>query len=292
MPTARTGMAQRQGANSPGNGRVEPPSEPGAVIGAGSGSAAPGISSSVVRDVAKLCLRCGRALTSKQKGQKYCSRDCAKGSRIFDPRDMCGARTNERFKGGAPCRAGKGEGTRHVGYGTCDLHFGNTATAEAHAEKERESFEQAKAFAELQKLIARSKNALAYLAIPEDLDPDESLLEAHRVAVWTERGLREMVRSRESLFGPDHLGDMRVDVVKDMHREALAERARIAKLCIDAHLETRMVEIADRQADLFEEALDAALAAAGVTEPARINAANAAITRILTPARPGVAELN
>ncbi len=42
----------------------------------------------------------------------------------------------------------------------------------------------------------------------------------------------------------------------------------------------------------MEAAIDAALAAAGVTDPAKIEAANAAITLILTPARPGIAERN
>jgi hypothetical protein len=118
------------------------------------------------------------------------------------------------------------------------------------------------------------------------------LLETLRVATWREQGLREMLISRDGLFGPDHMGDERRDVVAEMHREALGDRARISKLCIDAGLEKRMAEIAERQADILDAAVGAALRAAGVTDSDALARADAALVQVLKARSPAGAELN
>lgn len=264
MPTAR---AVAQSKAIPGDVgprpdvRVEPLPERAtdteAVTGAGSGFAAPGISSS-------------RHIASRD-------RPPAKNPRVFDPERHCGAPTNP-LNGSKPCTQGKGWGTDHHGAGNCRLHFGKSPTGERHAAKEQ--------------AIAIAKNALAHLHVPADVDPLESLLEAMRIAAWRELGLRQMLQGRTALFGVNHLGDETTDVVAEMHRDALDQRAKIAKLCIDAGLDARMVGIAERQADVVVKAIAAGLTAAGVTDPDLRAVAQAAVVQVLAVRMPTGVELN
>src|ERR1035437_10247376 len=145
----------------------------------------------------RICWRpgCGQELIGKPKDQKFCTRDCVRGARIFDPRNMCGARTNERFKDGAPCRAGKGEGTRHVGYGTCDLHWGNAPTAETHAADEA------------------AQQALDRLGRPRAVAPQRALLET----VWEAAGNVACAREQAGALGADLT--MRVSEISQQRSE-------------------------------------------------------------------------
>lgn len=210
--------------------------------------------------------------------------------RVFDPAKHCGAPTNAKFNGARPCLQWKGHGTDHVGAGKCKLHFGNAAGERIQAANEERDRATAAAAQKARELLA--KNALAIIPMETSLDPLESLMEAMRVAAWIERALRQMLLGRGALYGVDHLGDARPDVVAQMHGKALKQRADISKLCIDAGLDKRMVEIAERQADLLGEALDAALRAAGVTDPRALEAADVAIVRVLEGRVAAGVELN
>ena len=166
--------------------------------------------------------------------------------RTFDPDRHCGAQTNPDFNDARPCRQMKGHRTDHVGAGHCWLHTGRSRNGERHAMREQ------------------ARNALATLKIDGAVDPVTSLYEAVAVAAWREYGLRMMLEQRDALFGADHLGDQREDVVSQMHADALKTRAQVAKMAVDAGLDERMVRLAERQADVLVRLVDVVLEAAGV----------------------------
>jgi len=177
----------------------------------------------------------------------------------FDPARDCGAETNQ-LNGATPCRQPKGYRTDHVGTGHCFLHGGRAPTHRKAAAKEA------------------ARNALATLRLDGSVDPISSLYEAVAVAAWREYGLRMMLERRDALFGTDHLGDLREDVVAKMHADALDARARIAKMAVDAGLDERMVRLAERQADVLVRLVEVVLDGAGVLGPARDTARAAAST--------------
>lgn len=186
------------------------------------------------------------------------------------PARRCGAK-NRR---GVPCGNPRGFKTSHPGTGRCTFHGGSSPFGKTAAAKEA------------------AENALAKLALPDErLDPIQSLLEAMRVASWREAGLRMMLQQRPALFGPDHLDDGREDVVSQMHDRALKRKAEIAKMAVDAGIDTRLVELAERQADVVIRALQAALDAAGVDPDVRA-VAEAAAAEVLEGAVPAGAGLN
>jgi hypothetical protein len=185
-------------------------------------------------------------------------------SRAFDRARHCGATGKQ---GGGPCRHPKGARTDHRGTGKCWLHGGRTPNGRRHAQTEA------------------AHNILRTLQIEASVDPVEALLEAVRVASWREMGLRQMLQGRRALFGPDHNDDERQDVVAAMHAEALDQRARIAKMAIDANIDERVVRMHERQAEAVMRALEAGLAAAGVAGAA-LDRARAAIVADLKAAVP------
>jgi hypothetical protein len=171
------------------------------------------------------------------------------------------------------CDQGRGQRTGHPGTGRCWLHGGTSPHGEQLARREM------------------AENVLASLGIPDRVDPVASLLEAVRVAAWRELGLRQMLQVRPTLFGPDHLGEGRPDVVAGMHAEALEQRAKISTMAINAGLDERIVRLAERQGEVIHRILTAALDAAGVSGEARTKAEEAVI-RELVAVGPGGDELN
>lgn len=178
---------------------------------------------------------------------------------------------------GQPCTQRKGWGTNHPGSGGCKYHGGRSPTGKVHAAKEQ------------------LRNELRELAMPEGVNPIQSLYEAVRIASWRESGLRLLLIAAEALAGPDHLGDARPAVVWQMHDTALKRKAEIAKMAVDAGLDSRMVELAEREADLLHRALLAGLEAGGVTSAKAREAAFEAVRGVIdnvTPAVPVGAELS
>jgi hypothetical protein len=193
--------------------------------------------------------------------------------RAFDPAKDCGAKTNEEYQGGGPCRQRKGLRTDHPGTGSCWLHGGRSPNGKSHAQ------------------IEAATNALALLGIPDVAKPIEVLFEQVRIAAWRERGLRAMVQQRDALFGADHAGDGREDVVSAMHDRAIKRAAEVASMAVSAGLDERLVRIAEREAEIVLRAVGAALDAAGITGELRITA-EASAAAVLEVSMPTGAELN
>lgn len=177
----------------------------------------------------------------------------------YAPELLCGAKIHGTAPGitlkpgepprvkGQPCTQRKGWGTTHPGIGRCKFHGGRSITHRIRAAKQQ---------------IA---NELRVLAMPTDVNPIQSLYDAVRVAAWREAGLRAMLQQRTSLAGPDHLGDARPDVIWQMHDVALKRKAEIASMAVNAGLDARMVELAERESDVLFRCLEDFATAAGVS---------------------------
>jgi hypothetical protein len=166
----------------------------------------------------------------------------------------CGALT----RGRTPCAWPRGYRTNHAGAGRCWLHGGATPNGRLFAQRE--------AAENMLKKLGYDTSAVR--------DPVSALANALRVAAWREKGLRQMLEQLDTLTGSDHLGDERERAVSVMHREALNDLARIAKLAIDADLAERLVQVEEHEVAMLLSALLFALEALGLTEQ-QINTARA-----------------
>lgn len=169
------------------------------------------------------------------------------GEGCHDP-SHCGGKKRQ---GEGTCTRPAGWGTDHVGIGYCKLHGGSTGTHATQAVRRRAE-EDARA-------------VLAELDIREVSDPLAALLKlAGQVLAWQEatatlvNGLEDGVRY-EGATGAEQLRAEVALYERAMDR-ALTVLAAIARL----NIEERLARVTERQADAVIDAIDAALAAAGV----------------------------
>lgn len=169
---------------------------------------------------------------------------------------------------GSPCGMRRGWGTTHPGIGRCKYHGGTSPTHRRSAAK------------------VQLANDLRELAIPDQVNPIQSLYEAVRISSWIELGLRGALQRADHLAGADHLGDERPAVIFQMHAAALRRKAEIAKMAVDAGLDSRMVQLAEREAEVMHRALLAGLAAGGVTTAKAREAALEAVRLVIDEVTP------
>lgn len=188
---------------------------------------------------------------------------------------LCGAKTRR----GRPCKRPAGAGTNHPGIGRCKLHGGSTRNhviAAAKIAAEREA----------QRMVARAG---------VDADPIEHLLESlHRAAALVEvwgamvaaideaaeeeaksageiRGAlgydhadpdshdELVVWSRDRMMALNRHGEAQVHPYVREYQAALERRAKFAKLCIDAGIAEKHVQLLERQVELAQKAFEATL---------------------------------
>lgn len=161
----------------------------------------------------------------------------------------CGGRKRQ---GEGTCTQPAGWGTNHPGIGHCKLHGGSTTTHTTQAVRRRAETE--------------ARSVLAELGVSAVEDPLAALLKlAGQVLAWQEatarlvNGLEDEVRY-EGVSGAEQLRAEVALYERAMDR-AVAVLAAIARL----NIEERLARVTERQADAVIEAIDAALAAAGVT---------------------------
>lgn len=167
--------------------------------------------------------------------------------RTFNPAVHCGGTTRAK----TPCTNGKGQGTEHPGYGYCEMHTGSTPNGNKHAETERRTLEQVRIEGQIASLLDAEAASL------EGRDALEALAEILRKQWAWERLCWLMLseRSPDGLYGPDHNGDGRPDVLVSMHRDAARDVAVTAKLAKDAGLQERWIELAEEDSRRFVDAL-------------------------------------
>lgn len=107
----------------------------------------------------------------------------------FDPSLHCGAHPGADR---GPCRATKGRGTPHPGWGHCKHHGGSTPSGIAHAERER------------------TRALAARWALPLDIDPATALLDEVRrsagIVAWLQQQVTRLIQGDPN--DPDAVPDV------------------------------------------------------------------------------------
>lgn len=67
------------------------------------------------------------------------------------------------------------------------------------------------------------------------------------------------------IVGPDHLGDVRANVLIRLYREALVDHAKVCKMALEAGIEERLVRVASGTMEQLFVAIERALDATGMT---------------------------
>ncbi|HTR71869.1 MAG TPA: hypothetical protein VMH41_16790 [Mycobacteriales bacterium] len=182
-------------------------------------------------------------------------------SRAVDPE---GSTSPERATGlrcgaiikstGKPCRQHAGTRTDHPGFGNCWLHFGRTPNGRSHGKQ----------------LAAAA--ALAKFGEPIEKDPAQALLEL----VWEAAGNVAFLRqSVQAMVTADTgrvglIGDI-LDLTRDgdaipvseevralvkLYGEWADRLAKYAKAAVDAGIQSRIVDLVERQADLIASVVE------------------------------------
>ncbi|RPE39755.1 hypothetical protein EDD90_2773 [Streptomyces sp. Ag109_O5-1] len=179
-----------------------------------------------------------------------------------DGKPRCGAQKRQGQPGDT-CSLVAGFGTDHVGIGRCKFHGGNTRN------------QRIAAAAELADLEARQ--ILATLDVTPVGDPFAALSRlAGQVVAWQEaissivNDLGDRIRY-EGAAGSEQL---RAEIA--LYERAMDRTGHVLGLIAKLGIEDRMARVTERQADALVSALEAALAAAGVTGQAADAARKAA----------------
>lgn len=168
------------------------------------------------------------------------------GDRHDPPR--CGARKRQ---GEGTCTQAAGWGTEHPGDGPCKLHGGSTSSQTTRVARRRAE--------------ADARAVLAELGVPAVEDPLAALLKlAGQILAWQEatatlvNGLDEV--RYEGATGAEQL---RAEVA--LYERAMDRAVSVLSAIARLNIEERLARVTERQADAVIDAIDAALAAVGVT---------------------------
>lgn len=179
-----------------------------------------------------------------------------------DDKPTCGAQKRQ----GAPgetCTFVAGWGTDHVGFGKCRLHGGNTRS-------QRVAALGAKADAE-------ARRVLAALDVVPVADPFAALSRlAGQVLAWQEAisGIVNNLGDRVRYEGASGTEQLRAEIA--LYERAMDRTGSVLGMIAKLNIEDRMARVTERQADALVSALEAGLAAAGVTGTAADDARKAA----------------
>ncbi|MFC5654508.1 hypothetical protein [Streptomyces nogalater] len=174
----------------------------------------------------------------------------------------CGAQKRQ----GAPgetCTFTAGWGTDHVGFGHCRLHGGNTRTQRTAARAEMAD--------------AEARQVLAALDVVPVADPFAALSKlAGQVLAWQEAisAIVNDLGDRIRYEGASGAEQLRAEI--SLYERAMDRTGHVLGLIARLNIEDRMARVTERQADALVSALEAALAAAGVTGQAADDARKAA----------------
>jgi len=174
----------------------------------------------------------------------------------------CGAQKRQ----GAPgetCTFAAGWGTDHVGTGRCRLHGGNTRNQRAAARAEKAEQD--------------AHRLLAQLDVQPVADPFAALSRlAGQVLAWQEAisGIVNNLGDRVRYEGGAGAEQLRAEIA--LYERAMDRTGSVLGMIAKLNIEDRMARVTERQADALVSALEAALAAAGVTGPQADDARKAA----------------
>jgi len=173
------------------------------------------------------------------------------------PHDACGAKT----RAGTPCKARRGWGTDHAGYGRCRLHGGSSPSGRKSA-----GVEQARA-------------AVASYGLSREVDPHSALLEElHRTAghvAWLGSRVAELQESDMAHpvgGGQGGWPSIEPHIWIKLYQEERRHLASVAKDCVKVGIEERRVHLAERQGEMIAQVLRGVLADLGVADDPNVPA--------------------
>jgi hypothetical protein len=149
-----------------------------------------------------------------------------------DKHALCGAKK----KNGERCRKFAGEGTTHPGIGTCKYHLGATKAHEKHAVK-----------------VEAQRRAIAF-GQPLEIEPVEALLSVLHLSAG------HLAYLRAELGEHDDKTTFDAQVLLRMWNEERDRVARIGKACLDAGVQERRIELAERYGELLAQVLQSIFA--------------------------------
>lgn len=174
----------------------------------------------------------------------------------------CGAQKRQGALGEL-CSFAAGWGTDHVGTGRCRLHGGNTRNQRAAARAEKAEQD--------------AHRLLAQLDVQPVADPFAALSRlAGQVLAWQEAisGIVNNLGDRVRYEGGAGAEQLRAEIA--LYERAMDRTGSVLGMIAKLNIEDRMARVTERQADALVSALEAALAAAGVTGPQADDARKAA----------------
>ena len=174
----------------------------------------------------------------------------------------CGAQKRQGAPGDT-CTLVAGFGTDHVGIGRCKFHGGNTRNQRAAARTERADLE--------------ARQVLATLEVSPVGDPFAALSRlAGQVVAWQEAISRIVndLGDRIRYEGASGAEQLRAEIA--LYERAMDRTGQILGVIAKLNIEDRMARVTERQAEALVSALEAALAAAGVTGQSADDARKAA----------------
>ncbi|MGR3875793.1 hypothetical protein ACUXZZ_45490 (plasmid) [Streptomyces graminifolii] len=178
----------------------------------------------------------------------------------------CGAQKRQGEQGDL-CGQAAGWGTDHPGYGSCRLHGGNTRNQRAAARSEMAD--------------TQARQILAQLDVQPVADPFAALsLLAGQVLAWQEAISRIVndLGDRVRYEGGAGAEQLRAEIA--LYERAMDRTGSVLGMIAKLNIEDRMARVTERQADALISALEAGLAAAGVTGTAASDARKAAVRHL------------
>ena len=164
-----------------------------------------------------------------------------------DP-SYCGARKRQ---GEGTCTRPAGWGTDHPGIGHCKLHGGSTTTQTTQANRRRAEDE--------------ARALLAELHVSPVEDPLQALLKiAGQVLAWQE-ATASLVNELEEVRYEGATGAEQLRAEVALYERAMDRAVQVLSAIARLNIEERLARVTERQADAVIDAIDAALAAVGVT---------------------------
>lgn len=177
--------------------------------------------------------------------------------RTENPR--CGGRKRQ---GDGTCTQAAGWGTSHPGTGRCKLHGGSTPTQTIAAERAQAETE--------------ARRLLAELDTPAVGDPLSALLTlAGQVTAW-QQATAELVNRLNSVRYESARGGEQLRAEVALYERAMDRAATVLAAVARLNIEERLARVTERQADTVVAAIDAALAAVGVSGEQAVVAKRAA----------------
>lgn len=192
--------------------------------------------------------------------------------------NKCPAKVRHGDNAGEPCSRTAGQGTSHQGFGYCSKHGGNTPSGKKAAARAmgRELILQQKERFGGDRDNVYIRNITAEQALLEEVRRSTAMVRflEEKIGQWQLEGATGELRSDGDLGLPALVeetskgapGATDVQAWLLLYREERAHMAKVAKMCIDANISKRLVDLAETQGQVLHSVIAGVLKALNLTE--------------------------